>query len=87
MTREEMMQKMVEMINADGPIKGSELVVRFIKRHVADPNIGAYDVTILLDALVTNGEIIEIEYTVPTMNYRVKSMYFPAGSEITILNK
>jgi len=82
-----MMQKMVEMINADGPIKGSELVVRFIKRHVADPNIGAYDVTILLDALVTNGEIIEIEYTVPTMNYRVKSMYFPAGSEITILNK
>ena len=81
------MQKMVEMINADGPIKGSELVVRFIKRHVADPNIGAYDVTILLDALVTNGEIIEIEYTVPTMNYRVKSMYFPAGSEITILNK
>ncbi len=33
-----------------------------------------------LDELVKNGEILELEYTLPNMDYRIKSIYFPKGT-------
>jgi hypothetical protein len=37
-----------------------------------------------ISQLVTEGRLIDLEYVLPHMNYRVKSMLFPAGTEIKI---
>lgn len=34
-----------------------------------------------LAELVKSGEIIELEYILPDMDYRVKSIYFPKGTK------
>lgn len=35
-----------------------------------------------LDLLVTKGEIVELNYVLPQMDYKIKSIYFPKGTEI-----
>lgn len=35
-----------------------------------------------LEALVKAAEIVELEYILPQMNYRIKSIYFPKGTVI-----
>jgi len=37
-----------------------------------------------LSYLVEEGEILEIEYTLPSMDYRIKSFYLPKGTSIHI---
>ena len=44
-----------------------------------------FDIPNLLDELVQEGKIIEIEYKLPEMDWRVKSFYLPAGTEIRIM--
>ena len=41
-----------------------------------------YDVIELLDELIGEGRLVEVEYVLPAMSYRVKSLLFPAGTEI-----
>jgi hypothetical protein len=74
-----MREKIIEIVNEFGPIKATEIVVRFMTNNEPDQNI-----TDVLDELVKNGDIIEVEYTLPQMNYCVKSMYFPKGTEVQI---
>jgi hypothetical protein len=38
----------------------------------------------LISTLVAEGKITEIEYTLPGMEYRLKSFYLPGGSKIKI---
>lgn len=33
-----------------------------------------------LESLLKNGEVVELEYILPQLNYRIKSMYFPKGT-------
>lgn len=35
-----------------------------------------------LEKLVESGEIVELEYVLPQMDYRIKSIYFPKGTII-----
>lgn len=35
-----------------------------------------------LDILIAEKKIVEVQYVLPTMSYRVKSMFFPAGTQI-----
>lgn len=35
-----------------------------------------------LDALIREGEIVEVEYTVPDLPYRVKSFLLPKGARV-----
>lgn len=39
-----------------------------------------------LQFLPDTGEIIEIEYVIPHMSYRVKSLYFPIGTKFPNLD-
>jgi hypothetical protein len=39
-----------------------------------------------VDSLVREGKIIEIEYVHSVWSDRVKSLYFPAGTEITVID-
>lgn len=40
------------------------------------------DLPVLIDQMVKDRELVEVEYIVPCMSYRIKSFYLPAGSEI-----
>lgn len=42
----------------------------------------AVDVPVLLEKLVDEGSLIEVEYVLPTMDYRTKSILFPKGTDI-----
>jgi len=85
MTREEMMQKIVEKVYQSGPLKGTELIPAIIQENKDDLNLDDYDMIHLLDELVNSGKLIEIEYVLPKMDYRAKSMYFPIGTDMTII--
>lgn len=72
-------QTIVEIVQRKPGINGVNLVldtmtavnpVRFAE--------GTYQDT--LQSLLDTGEIVEIEYVIPDMSYRVKSLYFPKGT-------
>jgi hypothetical protein len=38
-----------------------------------------------LNDLVSEQEVVEVEYVLPTMTYRVKSLYFPKGTKVKLV--
>lgn len=40
----------------------------------------------VLESLVKDGSLVEVEYVVPSMSYRVKSMYFPKDTGVQVRN-
>jgi hypothetical protein len=46
--------------------------------------LSSFDVPKLLEELVNDGKICEVEYILPAMHYRAKSMYFPAETKIAL---
>jgi hypothetical protein len=36
----------------------------------------------IIEQMVTDGKIVEVEYVLSTMDYRIKSVYFPMGTRI-----
>lgn len=79
MTKDQVKQLIVEAVT--GPIKAVDLVLEVmqdapINRAVSD-SFGDY-----LDELVREGRLVEIEYVLPDMPERVKSVYFPAGTKV-----
>jgi hypothetical protein len=88
MTRAEMMQKIVEKVYQSGPLKVTELFPAIIQENKDYLNFDDYDMihmTNFLDELVNSGRLIEIKYVLPKMHYRAESMYFPIGTEMTII--
>ena len=49
-------------------------------------SLEGHDISQLLEELVQAGEIIEVEYILPYMDYRLKSFYLPRGSEVKVKN-
>lgn len=41
----------------------------------------------IIEELIKEGEIVEIEYNLPNMEYRTKSFYLPKGTTVNIVNK
>jgi len=81
---EHLPETIIRIVNNNQGLKGTELVLKLMS---ADLNIEATTLLKAIDEVVQDGEIIEVEYTLPTMNsmnYRVKSMYFPKGTVIKI---
>ena len=76
---------LVAIVNSHQGIKGTSLGVEFVlATHKEGTEIpDDFDVVQVLEELVTAGELVEIEYAVPEMEYRVKSFYLPKGSLIT----
>lgn len=85
MTNDQLKQELCDIINEEGPIKMTELIVRIAKELVRDINIE--QIFVALDDLVREKEVVEVEYVLPAMNYRTKSMYFPKGTEINVAGK
>lgn len=62
-------------------IKATDLVVQLVTQFIS---IDSVEVVKVINDLVKQGEIIEIEYTLPNMDYRIKSFYLPKGTHIEI---
>lgn len=72
----------IEMRLEDGPINGVDIALECAKVHMDD--VSNKDIVDSLEELVRLGRIVEVEYTLPKMDYRVKSIYFPAGTKVSL---
>lgn len=79
-TKEEL-AAFIEDVLANTPLKGTELMQRLVdyKPSTATQMREAMDVAY---EMAKQGKILEIEYVLPLMGYRTKSMFFPKGTKI-----
>jgi len=78
LTHQEVKDFIKQMVNASTGIKAVELAVKISE------DLYKYRSAIIgiLEELVKENEIVELEYVLPEMEYRVKSIYFPKGTKI-----
>lgn len=70
----------LRLIEANQGLKAVELVCKVM--GVVNPLMfDGLEYQREIDRLIQEGEILEVEYILPQLNYRVKSMYFPKGTE------
>jgi hypothetical protein len=69
-------------ISENPGIKASELVVKMMN-YVSEQKLQTnFDFINVIEELIHDGYIIEVQYILPDMDYRIKSMYFPKGTNI-----
>ena len=69
------------LVNANQGLKAVELVCKVM--GVINPLMfREMDYNSELEKLVKEGELVQIEYVLPQLNYRVKTIYFPKGTVI-----
>jgi ribosome biogenesis SPOUT family RNA methylase Rps3 len=80
-----MKEKILKLISENPGIKGVELAIKTIT-SIAEKGlpINNLDFVNELEKLVHAGDIIELEYILPQMDYKIKSMFFPKGTEFRI---
>jgi hypothetical protein len=81
MTKEKLKQVILESVNGSTGVRGVELALTVLNKtmpHYFEPPL--YQEA--LEELVNEGEILELEYTLPEMDYRIKSIFFPKGTQI-----
>lgn len=86
-TYENMSEKEVVISLTENGMKAVELVSTFAAIQYEFKNNLKTDIRVLIDNMVSAGELMEIEYCLPHMDYRVKSMYFPVGTLINKIDK
>lgn len=76
----------LRLVNESTGIKAVELlvqVVRFcVNNKIRQPE--SLEFAHLLEDMVFTKEIVEVEYIIPSVDYKVKSIFFPKGTQITI---
>jgi len=79
-----MKEEIIKIVNDYEPINSIELTSKIstwennTRNHLDDE----WRFSDVLNELVKNGDIIEMCYTLPQMDYRIKSLYFPKGTTI-----
>lgn len=63
-------------------IKMNELCTNLIEDFIDNPEINNYTPVEVVNEMIKNGDIMEIEYCLPNMRYRLKSFLLPKGTEI-----
>jgi hypothetical protein len=83
----------LETVNTYGPINGSDLTSKVLtEMYKNDELLQSFfsveynTVSEILDDLVTHGQIVEVEYVLPGSTDRIRSMYFPAKTEINVVH-
>lgn len=77
--REQLSIAILNKINLRGGIKATELVLEVMGE--INPNKWEGDLfQEIVNEMIKEGHIIELEYILPNMDYRVKSIYFPKGT-------
>lgn len=75
-----------KLVLAKQGCKAGELVAEMTKWFV-EKGDSSEDLLFTIDAMVSDGELIEVEYSLPNMSYRLKSFYFPVDTEVRIIAK
>jgi predicted ABC-type ATPase len=78
MTNEKLIQMVPRIVREKQGCKGVELVVGLTAENIAADKD---DIDEAITTAKNRGYIIEIEYILPDMPYRIKSMFFPLGTE------
>ena len=71
----------LDIVNSSSGIKNVELALKVL-HDTLPAQYDALEFMQILDGLVALGEIVEIEYTLPQNPDRIKSIYFPKGTNI-----
>lgn len=80
MTRDELKQAIVEEVNQLRSCKTIELVTALVES--LSEWCGEHDLLDVIDEMIISGQLVEVQYVLPDMDYRVKSILFPGGTEI-----
>lgn len=72
-------KRLVSIVVALQGCKATEVAFRAGKDFSCEENV-----ITLLDELVRSGEIQEVEYILPNMDYRIKSFYLPKNTQIKL---
>lgn len=78
----------VGLVSEDPGIKGVNLVVEVTTHVFKSPvyeGIETSDILETIDLMVELGDIVEVEYSLKATPYRLKSLYFPAGTEVAVV--
>lgn len=66
-------------VNSHQGVKGVDLVLN-VMGIIGPFKVNHEELVSELAQLVLNKEIVELEYILPQMDYRIKSIYFPKGT-------
>jgi len=77
-TNEQLSQRIIDLVRFHEGIKAVDLTVKLATEFL---DVNSVEILEAIMALVIRGDIIELQYTLPHMQYRVKSIYFPKGTE------
>jgi hypothetical protein len=70
-------------INTRNGVNGVDLVLKCM--GIINPlTFSNKDYIFILAELVASGEIVELEFILPSMDYRMKSIYFPKGTKLYV---
>ncbi len=81
MTKEHLKQVILKCIDDSTGIRGVELALAVLNKTMPHYFESSYYQE-CLEELVKSGEVVEVEYVLPEMSYRVKSIFFPKGTQI-----
>lgn len=80
MTKDEAKSLIVSTIVERQGLKATELA------SVPDLVLSGWEVPELVDELVRDGQLVEVEYVLPYMDWRVKSFLLPPGTKVGVNN-
>lgn len=76
-----MKEIITNIVNSSQGIKAVELVLK-VMEEINPVKFDEKEYNKCLTELINNKEIVEIEYILHQMDYRIKSIYFPKGTII-----
>lgn len=81
MTKDDYRELVRNIVEESTGIKAVELATAVVWAIEEKERKQNYDIwKDALDPLIEAGEIVELEYVLPTMDYRIKSIFFPKGT-------
>ena len=76
---DEIKESIIRLVKDSTGIKATELIAKLATHDDRYPQ--DEDILELIEQVAVAGDILELEYLVPQMDYRIKSIYFPKGTE------
>ena len=92
MSKDRLKEAIVNTVISHNGCKGTELPVLLTKTYAeTSPDVWSAflseDFCQVLCELVQDARLVEIEYSLPHLPYRVKSFYLPAGTQVNYESK
>lgn len=78
MNKQEQKQLIVDTVTSTQGCKATELAA---KKDIA---LNCEDLPELIAELIQEDQLVEVEYVLPNLNYRVKSFLLPAHTKVTV---